>query len=300
MFSKKKTTESTGACSDNIEKIRTALKAADCILIGAGAGLSASAGFTYDAERFERYFSDFLKKYHFRNMYEAGFYPFDSPEEYWAYWSRYIYINRYMDPPRPVYGQLLELIKDRDYFVLTTNVDHCFQKSGFEKERLFYMQGDYGLWQCGRPCHRAAYDNEKSVRRMVAEQKDMRIPSGLLPKCPVCGAPMTMNLRMDDTFVQDEGWDRHARYYENFLTEHKGKKMVLLELGTGYNTPGIIKYPFWQMTSQNPNAVYICINRGDAAAPAEIGERSICVDADIGDVLAKLQGEKGADGNRPV
>ena len=271
-----------------IEQLREKIENADAVLIGAGAGLSTSAGFTYSGDRFKQYFSDFIEKYHFRNMYEGGFYPFDSLEEHWAYWSRYIYINRYMDAPKPVYENLIKLVGNKDYFVLTTNVDHCFQKAGFAKERLFYTQGDYGLFQCQTPCKPYTYDNETQVKRMAEEQKDMRIPTELIPKCPVCGKPMTMNLRADATFVQDEGWNIHAGYYEKFLNAHKKSKILFLELGVGYNTPGIIKYPFWQMTANNKNAEYICINKGEATVPNEIRTRSIEIDADIYDVLNEI------------
>lgn len=227
-----------------IETLRSAIADADAVLIGAGAGLSTAAGFTYSGERFQKYFSDFIEKYRFRNMYSGGFYPFRTPEEMWAYWSRYIFINRYMDPPKPVYKQLLDLVRDKDYFVLTTNVDHCFQKAGIDKTRLFYTQGDYGLWQCATPCHRRTYDNEETVKKMVELQKDMRVPSELVPRCPQCGGPMTMNLRSDDTFVEDLGWNEAASRYVNWVQAHEGKKLLLLELGVGSNTPGIIKYPF--------------------------------------------------------
>ena len=274
--------------SGKIEQLREKIENTDAVLIGAGAGLSTSAGFTYSGDRFKQYFSDFIEKYHIRNMYEGGFYPFDSIEEHWAYWSRYIYINRYMDAPKPVYEKLLELVGNKDYFVLTTNVDHCFQKAGFAKERLFYTQGDYGLFQCQTPCKPYTYDNETQIKRMVEEQKDMRIPTELIPKCPVCGKPMTMNLRADATFVQDEGWNIHAGYYEKFLNAHKTSKILFLELGVGYNTPGIIKYPFWQMTASNRNAEYICINKGETSVPNEIRTQSIEIDADIYDVLNDL------------
>lgn len=280
--------------SDKIEQLREKIENAEAIVIGAGAGLSTSAGFTYSGERFKQYFSDFIEKYHFRNMYEGGFYPFDSLEEHWAYWSRYIYINRYMDAPKPVYKTLFELIKDKDYFVLTTNVDHCFQKAGFAKDRLFYTQGDYGLFQCQVPCKPYTYENELSIKRMVKEQRDMRIPTELIPKCPICGKPMTMNLRADATFVQDAGWDIHAGYYEKFLASHAESKILFLELGVGYNTPGIIKYPFWQMTAQNKNAEYVCINQGEASVPSEIKSRSLEINADIYDVLNDLKRSLGS------
>ncbi len=275
--------------SEKTEQLREKLENAEAIVIGAGAGLSTSAGFTYNGDRFKQYFSDFIEKYHFCNMYEGGFYPFDSLEEHWAYWSRYIFINRYIDAPMPVYENLFELVKDKDYFVLTTNVDHCFQKAGFAKERLFYTQGDYGLFQCQTPCKPYTYENEVQVKRMVEEQKDMRIPTELIPKCPICGKPMTMNLRADATFVQDEGWDIHAGYYEKFLDTHKKSKILFLELGVGYNTPGIIKYPFWQMTAKNPKAVYACVNLGEVYAPVDIQKQSICINGDIREVLDRIR-----------
>ena len=221
-------------------------------------------------------------------MYSGGFYPYKTLEEYWAYWSRYIYLNRYMDPPKPVYEDLLELIKDKDYFVLTTNVDHCFQKAGFEKERLFYTQGDYGLFQCSEPCCQETWDNEEIIGEMIRRQDHMTIPRDLVPHCPHCGKPLTMNLRADDTFVQDEGWYQASRRYSRFLTAHQDRKILFLELGVGYNTPVIIKYPFWQMTAKNPRAIYACVNYGDAAAPGEIAKQAICIDGDIGSVLKKL------------
>ena len=274
--------------SEQIDRLKNEIDKADAIVIGGGAGLSTSAGFTYTGERFEKYFGDFIEKYGFCDMYSGGFYPFDTLEEHWAYWSRYIYINRYLDAPKPVYSDLLKLVWDKDYFVLTTNVDHCFQKAGFDKHRLFYTQGDYGLWQCSRPCHQQTYDNEAVVKKMVAAQKDGKVPAELVPRCPVCGAPMTMNLRTDRTFVEDDGWHRAARRYEDFIRRHDGLHILYLELGVGGNTPGIIKIPFWQMTFQNEKAIYATVNLHEALCPFPIEKRAICIDADIGNVLAAL------------
>lgn len=294
MYSRIMTIKSTDNYSDNTEikhsakKIKEAIESADAIVIGAGAGLSTSAGFTYSGKRFAENFSDFIEKYSFRDMYSAGFYPFETLEEYWAYWSRYILINRYQDAPIGVYQDLYRLVREKDYFVLTTNVDHCFQKAGFDKNRLFYTQGDYGLWQCAKPCHDKTYDNETIVKKMVAEQKDMRIPSELIPRCPVCGAPMSMNLRADHTFVEDQGWHRAAGRYQDFIRRHQNARVLYLELGVGGNTPGIIKFPFWRMTEENPKASYICINYGEAACPEEIAGRSVCIDGDIGEALRQV------------
>lgn len=330
MFSKIRTKLSTkDSLVENKEELKRVINEADAVVIGAGAGLSASAGFDYAGERFERYFSDFADKYGFKDMYSGGFYPYKTFEEHWAYWSRYIYINRYMDAPKPVYEKLLELVKEKDYFVLTTNVDHCFQKAGFDKKRMFYTQGDYGLWQCSRPCHLDTYDNEESIRQMVlaqgfeiaedgtlilpvdnmesigrrsaeissieigmdanmkiAKKLKMTVPTELVPHCPKCGAPMSMNLRCDEIFVEDEGWHMAAERYETFLRRHKGVKTAFLELGTGYNTPGIIKYPFWKMTYTWPDAKYVCVNLKEAYAPKEIKEKSICIEGDIGEILS--------------
>ncbi len=278
----------TGVSSELVALLRQTLADADAILIGAGAGLSTAAGFTYDGERFQKYFSDFIEKYHFRDMYSGGFYPFATQEERWAYWSRYIFINRYMDTPKPLYRTLLQLVKDKEYFVLTTNVDHCFQKAGVDKKRLFYTQGDFGLWQCSVPCHRRTYDNEDVVLRMVEQQKDMRIPSELVPFCPKCGAPMRMNLRNDNTFVEDYGWHEAASRYVDFADAHKDERLLLLELGVGANTPAINKYPFWRLTYRHPNTTYVCINFGEAECPKEIEDRAILVNADLAEVLEAL------------
>ena len=288
-----------------ITELQEALKQADTVFIGAGAGLSASAGFAYAGERFRRYFAGFEEKYGFHDMYSGGFYPFPTLEEHWAYWSRFIFLNRCCDPPKPVYPALLKLVQGKDYFVLTTNVDHCFQKAGFDKRRLFYTQGDYGLWQCSRPCHEKTYDNQDVVRRMVEAQgfqitdrglelpagspPKMSVPAEMVPHCPKCGAPMSMNLRADNTFVQDEGWYTAAQRYDDFVRRHKNVPILYLELGVGLNTPGIIKYNFWRQAYQNPKAEYACVNYGEAYAPKEIGERSICIDGDIGEVLKKLK-----------
>ena len=283
--------QAVGDHADHIKRLREALDRADAVVIGAGAGLSAAAGFTYTGERFERHFSDFAARYGFSDMYSGGFYPFPSPEEFWAYWSRYIFINRYTDAPKPVYDDLLTLMRNKDYFVITTNVDHCFQKAGFDKKRLFYTQGDYGLFQCSEPCRQETFDNESMILQMTKRQKNMRIPTELLPVCPYCGKPFTMNLRSDDRFVEDEGWHRAAERYETFLRTRETGRLLFLELGVGYNTPAIIKYPFWRMTAQNEKAVYACINYGEAACPEEIAKRSVCINDDIARVIAELLNE---------
>lgn len=288
MFSRILTQKSILTYSEQIEQVRRALHEADAVLIGAGAGLSTSAGLTYSGPRFQEHFGDFIQKYKIQDMYSGGFYPFETLEEHWAWWSRQIMINRYEKAPKPVYDELLKLVHDRDYFVLTTNVDHQFQLAGFDKERLFYTQGDYGLWQCSEPCCQKTWDNEETVRRMVSEQRDMRVPTELVPHCPVCGKPMTMNLRCDNTFVQDEGWYAAYSRYEDFLRRHEGAKVVCMELGVGGNTPVIIKYPFWKMIKGNPLATYVCINKDEAYIPRDIAKQSVGIQKDIGITLQDI------------
>lgn len=288
MYLRKTITTSTEDYWERIEQLGRQLETADAILIGAGAGLSASAGADYSGKRFTDNFADFIQQYHFRDMYSGGFGPFESLEEYWAYWSRYIYINRYGWPVDDTHRALLALMKDKNYFVLSTNVDHRFQSAGFDKQRLFYTQGDFGLWQCSKPCHQKTYDNEDAVRLMMARQKNRRIPTQLIPRCPKCGELMSNHLRSDNTFVQDKGWYAAARRYKDFIHQYKDGTILFLELGVGYHTPGIIKYPFWQMTAENPNAVYACLNLREAFVPDEIREQSICINGDIGEIIRNL------------
>lgn len=274
--------------TDKIAQLRKALDDADAVLIGAGAGLSAAAGLIMTGPRFTENFADFIAKYGFTDLYSAGFHQFDSLEEKWAFWSRHFMLDRYGDIPNATYDVLKNLVADKDYFIITTNVDHCFQRTGFDKTRLFYTQGDFGLFQCSVPCCKITYDNEEIVRRMAAEQKNMRIPSALVPRCPVCGAPMTQNMRFDDTFVEDEGWRRAMNRYQEFIRQHRDTNLLLLELGVGGNTPGIIKFPFWQLTAQDPAFIYACVTLNDAVYPPSIADQSICISADINDVLQAL------------
>lgn len=297
-----------GGAAESIDRLRQALSAADAVLVGAGAGLSTSAGLTYSGARFRRYFADFERAHGFHDMYSGGFYPYQTLEEHWAFWSRSIYVNRFSPIPRDTYDMLRELVDGKDYFVLTTNVDHCFQRTGFDKRRLFYTQGDYGLWQCMEPCCPETHDNEAAVREMLrvqgftwgddgslrplADGATRFIPRGLVPHCPHCGQPLTMNLRVDGTFVEDAGWHAAQARYHAWVEARRGARVVLLELGVGGNTPAIIKYPFWQMAAANPRATYACINLGEAFAPAEIADRAVYIDADITQALRRLAGAR--------
>lgn len=289
MFSKIKTMKSTENYLNNLEKLKEEFNTADAILIGTGAGLSASCGFDYSGERFEKYFSDFKEKYGITDMYSGGFYDFDTLEEYWAWWSRHILINRYDCEVGKPYKDLFSIVKDKNYFVLTTNVDHQFQRAGFDKKRLFYTQGDYGLFQCSNGCHNKTYDNEEIIRKMVAQQKDMKIPTELIPRCPKCNKPMTMNLRCDDLFVQDEGWYLACNRYQDFIRKNGNSHILYLELGVGMNTPGIIKYPFWQMTAKNKNAVYCSVNSELSYVPTEIQNQSVVIRNDIARFLEECK-----------
>ena len=309
---------------EQLSQLKEEIRSAEVIVIGAGAGLSASAGLAYSGERFDKYFGDFAEKFGIEDMYSGGFYPFPDDETRWAWWSRHIYVNRYVYPPVPVYQTLLDLVKGRDYFVITTNVDHQFQKAGFDRERLFCTQGDYGLWQCSLPCHKRTYDNKSAVVKMLLAQGfaigenselivpvtengttdfsslSMRVPTGLVPCCPVCGEPMTMNLRSDDTFVEDEDWHKASAAYAQFLQSCRDKHVLYLELGVGSNTPVIIKYPFWHETYHNEKAVYACLNYGEAFCPEEIEARSICIDGDIGHILQESEQSPQADFSSPA
>ena len=288
-----------------INRLKSEIAEADAIVIGAGAGFSTAAGFTYSGERFRKYFSDFEEKYGFHDMYSGGFYVMQlEPETAWAYWARNIYINRYMKAPKPLYEMLLERVKGKDYFVITTNVDHCFQKAGFDKKRLFYTQGDYGLFQSTDPSNRRTFDNEDWVMRameaqgfvknsegtyeMPAEGVRMEIPTELIPKHPDDGSDVRMNLRSDDSFVENEGWHAASAAYSDFLRTHEGQHVLFLEIGVGGNTPVIIKYPFWQMTNDNKNAVYACLNYNEAVCPKQIEDRSIVIDGDSMEVIEQL------------
>lgn len=278
-------------------EVKSYLEEADAVVVGAGSGMSSSSGLTYSGRRFQEHFGDFIERYGLTDMYSAGFYPFPAKEEKWAYWSRHIYYNRYDTAAGKAYLDLYRILKGRNYFILTTNVDHQFQLAGFPEERIFAVQGDYGLFQCARACHKKLYDNEAEVRAMVTAQKDMRIPAELVPKCPVCGGDMEVNLRCDSFFVEDEAWDRACACYRDFIRQNRDKKIVFMELGVGMNTPGIIKYPFWQMTEEGKQARLICVNQGEAWGPEAISGKAVYLDMDIARALEEISRVAGKAGS---
>uniref|UniRef100_UPI003F4B4D8F SIR2 family NAD-dependent protein deacylase n=1 Tax=Brachyspira catarrhinii TaxID=2528966 RepID=UPI003F4B4D8F len=271
------------------EKLKLAIEKSDYILIGAGAGLSASAGFLYDGKRFDDNFKEYKEKYGLTDMYSAGFYNYPTLEEFWGYFSLFVYINRYDIPADETHLNLLNIVKNKNYFVITTNVDGRFEEANFDKERLFKVQGDFSLFQCSIPCRQETFYNEKYIREMVKSRKNLKIPSELIPKCPHCGANMSMNLRSDNTFVQDENWYKAKDKYKYFLDNSKNKNILFLELGVGFNTPGIIKYSFWEMALKNKNSIYASINLNNSLYISGLENRSICIDDDISKVLKYIK-----------
>ena len=302
MYLKNVTTKSTRTYLEDIKLLKEKIEEADAIVIGAGAGISTSAGFIYNGETFKKYMFDFIKEYGITDFYSGGFFPFPTKEIMWAFWSRNIYVNRYLDALKDTYKKLLNIVKDKDYFVITTNVDHQFQKAEFDKKRLFYTQGDYGLFQSVNKNNKKTYDNEEIIYKMLEAQGfvknekgiydildekkiSMSIPSELIPVCPDDGSDMTMNLRADDSFVEDDGWIEASIRYNDFVNKRKNQRLLLLELGVGMNTPVIIKYPFWNMVIENKKSSYTCINYNEAFCPTEILDRSIIINEDIDKVL---------------
>lgn len=278
----------TGTYDAELKRLGSAFRAADAVIVGAGSGLSTSAGYNFGGERLKKHFGDFVEKYGIRDMYSGCFANFESNEERWAYWSRWAWINRYEPIPKDTHQKLLRLLQGKDYFVLTTNIDHTFQGAGFSKDRLCYTQGDFGLFQCSKPCHAVTYDNQEVLRQMVTQENNMRVPTELIPHCPKCGAEMDFNLFWDDTFVRDEGWHIAHERYTKYLQEHQTEKILYLELGVGFTSPGVIKIPFWNMVMQNPDAVFASVNLTLPCYPETIGSRSIVIQEDIDKVISDL------------
>jgi NAD-dependent SIR2 family protein deacetylase len=275
--------------SDRIKRAGTAIKNAEKLVIGAGAGLSAAAGLEYDGNRFTENFKPFIEKYGMKDLYTSSFYPFRTQEEKWAYWARHISLNLFETPVKKLYIKLMKLASSKDYFVITTNVEGQFTKSGVEKNRFFEVQGNYGYFQCAKGCHDKLYNNERLVAQMISETSDCRIPSSLVPKCPVCGGDMEVNLRKDNFFVQDNNWYTSESNYRKFISGIEGKSTVFLELGVGYNTPGIIRFPFEAMVRNNPNALFIRLNRDHTKGMSENVESTISFDEDMTTIINEIR-----------
>lgn len=251
-------------------ELRHALDRAEYVVIGAGAGLSAAAGLEYSGRRFTDHFGDFIRRYGFTDLYTSSFYPFNTEEERWSHWARHIRQNRYDEASTELYRMLLHAVGRKEWFVITTNVDGQFEKAGFDRERIFAVQGDYAYLQCAEACHDKLYYNEALVREMTQNTKDCRIPASLVPRCPVCGGAMEVNLRKDDHFVQDAHWYESHERYQAFMQKACRRNTLLLELGVGYNTPTIIRFPFERMASQADNITLVRINRDYAEKQAPV------------------------------
>lgn len=281
------------AYEDQIDRAVENIRNADCVIIGAGAGASTAAGIQYGGKRFTDNFAEFIKKYgehYMTDMYAAGFYPYPSEEAKWGYWSKHALMNRFDPPALPLYTELYDIVKNKEYFVLTTNVDHQFYKAGFDEKRIFATQGDYGKIQCQKACHPKTYDAKDLFRKMDKARRDCLIPSELVPKCPVCGGNMAMNLRCDNYFVEDEAWHEAADRYAGFLEQNKDKKVVLLELGVGFNTPIIIRFPFEKMVRENSSYSLIRMNMDEAVVPESFGERAIGIGGDMAKAITDIRG----------
>ena len=278
--------------NSRILQAKQAIKQADYIIIGAGSGLSAAAGLKYSGEKFERNYKEFIEKYHFEDLYSASFYDFSSQEEKWAFFAKMIKLNRYNEKPLKLYQKLYEIIKDKNYFVLSTNVDGQFFNSGFDKDKVFEVQGDYCYLQCENACHNKLYYNKELVEKWIQNTVDCKIPSNLVMKCPVCGGNMDMNLRKDANFVQDSNWYDMSRKYDEFLGRTKDKNVVLLEIGVGFNTPGIIRFPFEQMTNNSKKTTLIRINKYYPSTMLEIKNKTILFNEDTNEIIEDLKEQK--------
>ena len=275
--------------NSRIIQAKQAIKQADYIIIGAGSGLSTAAGLLYSGEKFEKDFKEFIEKYHLDNLYSASFYEFKTQEEKWAFFAKMIKLNRYNEKTLKLYQELYEIVKNKEYFVLSTNVDGQFYNSGFDKDKVFEVQGDYSYLQCENACHNKLYNNKELVEKWLRNTKNCKIPSDLVMKCPVCGGNMDMNLRKDANFVQDENWYRQSEKYEDFLSRSKGKNVVLLEIGVGFNTPGIIRFSFEQMTANIEKTTLIRINKDYPNPMLEIENKTISFDEDTNKIIEDLK-----------
>ena len=274
---------------EDIEKIKNILSKADYVLIGAGAGLSTAAGNTYSGERFEKNFKSFIDKYNFTDLYTSGFYNFKTEEEKWAYWFKHIYIANIGLPVLPLYKKLYDYLENskKDYFIITTNVDDCFYKAGFSPNKIFRPQGSYKILQCQKACHPGLYDYTDKIEKALKyiDEKNCILPTEYVPKCPKCGGKMFCNIRCDDYFVEGDEFKKGQKNYVEFLEKIKGKKVALLELGVGYNTPVIIRFPFEKMTSKNKDFHLIRLNMNELDCMFDLGDRVTLIPGDMKEAL---------------
>lgn len=286
MFSKMKTSESIKTYSDNIQKAADLIKNSDKILIGAGAGMSASGGISYADEVlfkkwFPRYYSMGMRS--LVDM-QSIFWNVDekNARSYWGYWANHIKHIRYDSPALKPYIDLFKLVKDKNYFVITTNVDGQFGKAGFAKKKIFEPQGEYALFQCDKPCKKEVFDNKEMINKMISNMDTniMKIREEDIPRCPYCKRLLKPNLRIDDSFVEEPHLV-NLDSYENFIHSSKKDSLVLIELGVGFDTPVIIRYPFQNIVYNYPNSSLIRINLDYADVPCEIENRSVSIKADI-------------------
>ncbi len=281
--------------AEQIEQAARAIREADHVLLGAGAGMSTAAGAEYGGKFFEENFAEFQKIYgkgpYMRDMYSAGFYPFPDQESKWGLWSHLALLaGADLDVTR-LHKTLLNALKGKKLFLLSTNADHQFEKAGYPEEQIFATQGSYRRIQCKRGCHPKTYDSVELFRRMELERKDGRIPGALVPRCPVCGGEMTMNLRVDDCFVQDDDWYAAEERFSRFLSRALGCRLVLLELGVGFNTPTIIRFPFEKLAREHKNITLVRLSRSKALVPAGLGERAVGINADMAKSITDLAGK---------
>lgn len=270
------------------------IQKADYVLMGAGAGLSTAAGAVYGGTWFEKNFKEFKEKYgngpYMQDMYSAGFHPYPDEESFWGYWSKQAILGGIDLDVTPLYKDILKLLKDKRIFCLSTNADGQFQKAGYKEEQIFCTQGDYFHIQCQKACHQRTYNAVKLFKQMDQARKNCQIPTYMVPKCPICGGPMTMNLRCDQYFVQDEAWYQAEKRFGDFLNEalKSQKNLLLLELGVGFNTPTIIRFPFEKLVKENKQVNLIRLNLNEAVIPESIEQQAVGINKDIKQTIKDL------------
>ncbi|GAB6393686.1 MAG: NAD-dependent protein deacetylase SIR2 family [Treponematales bacterium] len=302
MSSPNKTSAYTARYWDSIRQASRVIQNTDCVLAGVGAGMTAAGGLCYaDTALAEKWYPEYValgKKSILEIM--SDFWPTTINDHnaaaFWGFWVRHIYHLRYEPDALPPYRALFSIIGGREHFICSTNVDGQLEKAGFDRKKIFAPQGDYALLQCRKPCSQRVFDNKSMIETCLANMASpFEIREADIPRCPVCGDFLIPNLRCDARFVEAPHlWN--TRQYEAFIQDARGKRLVLLELGVGFNTPGIIRFPFESITAQFARAILIRVNLSDAAVPEEIQEKSIVIQDDIAAVLNRLQQSCGGGG----